>query len=107
MRNGIINENSPKQDVWGILTGIWCEMDAGPNKEWHVVKTPFMVAMTATLDAGPNILPVTPPRTSLLSWANSAHSGSLVIKAKDRNFTMPEKAVVQVIMFGTIGDNNG
>jgi hypothetical protein len=50
---------------------------------------------------------VTPPRTSLLSWANSAHSGSLVIKAKDINFTMPEKAVVQVLMFGTIGDKNG
>ena len=101
MRNALINSNSPKEDVWGVLTGIWNEYD---EREWHVVKTPFMVAMTATLDAGPNMLPVTPPRTSLLSWANSAHSGSLVIKAKDRNFTMPEKAVVQVLMFGTIGD---
>ena len=104
MRNALINSNSPKEDVWGVLTGIWNEYD---EREWHVVKTPFMVAMTATLDAGPNMLPVTPPRTSLLSWANSAHSGSLVIKAKDRNFTMPEKAVVQVLMFGTIGDKNG
>lgn len=104
MRNALINSNSPKEDVWGVLTGIWNEYD---EREWHVVKTPFMVAMTATLDAGPNMLPVTPPRTSLLSWANSAHSGSLVIKAKDINFTMPEKAVVQVLMFGTIGDKNG
>lgn len=104
MRNGIINAGSSKEDVWGVLTGIWNEYD---EREWHVVKTPFMVAMTATLDAGPNMLPVTPPRTSLLSWANSAHSGSLVLKAKDRNFTMPEKAVVQVLMFGTIGDKNG
>lgn len=104
MRNALINSNSPKEDVWGVLTGIWNEYD---EREWHVVKTPFMVAMTATLDAGPNMLPVTPPRTSLLSWANSTHSGSLVLKAKDRNFTMPEKAVVQVLMFGTIGDKNG
>lgn len=104
MRNALINSNSPKEDVWGVLTGIWNEYD---EREWHVVKTPFMVAMTATLDAGPNMLPVTPPRTSMLSWANSAHSGSLVLKAKDRNFTMPEKAVVQVLMFGTIGDKNG
>lgn len=104
MRNGIINEGSSKEDVLAVLTGVWNEYN---DREWHVVKTPFFIAMTATLDAGPNILPVTPPRTSLLSWANSAHSGSLVIKAKDRNFTMPEKAVVQVIMFGTIGDNNG
>ena len=104
MRSALINSNSPKEDVWGVLTGIWNEYD---EREWHVVKTPFMVAMTATLDAGPNMLPVTPPRTSLLSWANSAHSGSLVIKAKDINFTMPEKAVVQVLMFGTIGDKNG
>lgn len=104
MRSALINSNSPKEDVWCVLTGIWNEYD---EREWHVVKTPFMVAMTATLDAGPNMLPVTPPRTSLLSWANSAHSGSLVLKAKDRNFTMPEKAVVQVLMFGTIGDKNG
>lgn len=104
MRNGIINEGSSKEDVLAVLTGTWNEYN---EREWHVVKTPFMVAMTATLDAGPNMLPVTPPRTSLLSWANSAHSGSLVLKAKDRNFTMPEKAVVQVLMFGTIGDKNG
>lgn len=104
MRSAIINSGSKKEDIYGVLTGVWNEYN---DREWHVVKTPFFIAMTATLDAGPNILPVTPPRTSLLSWANSAHSGSLVIKAKDRNFTMPEKAVVQVIMFGTIGDNNG
>lgn len=104
MRNAIINSGSKKEDIYGVLTGVWNEYN---DREWHVVKTPFFIAMTATLDAGPNMLPVTPPRTSLLSWANSAHSGSLVIKAKDRNFTMPEKAVVQVIMFGTIGDNNG
>ena len=104
MRNGVITANSTREDILCVLTGIWNEYD---EREWHVVKTPFMVAMTATLDAGPNMLPVTPPRTSLLSWANSAHSGSLVIKAKDRNFTMPEKAVVQVLMFGTIGDKNG
>lgn len=104
MRSAIINSGSKKEDIYGVLTGVWNEYN---DREWHVVKTPFFIAMTATIDAGPNILPVTPPRTSLLSWANSAHSGSLVIKAKDRNFTMPEKAVVQVIMFGTIGDNNG
>ena len=104
MRSAIINSGSKKEDIYGVLTGVWNEYN---DREWHVVKTPFFIAMTATLDAGPNILPVTPPRTSLLSWANSVHSGSLVIKAKDRNFTMPEKAVVQVIMFGTIGDNNG
>ena len=104
MRSAIINSGSKKEDIYGVLTGVWNEYN---DREWHVVKTPFFIAMTATLDAGPNILPVTPPRTSLLSWANSAHSGSLVIKAKERHFTMPEKAVVQVIMFGTIGDNNG
>jgi hypothetical protein len=104
MRSGIINANSPKEDVWGALTGVWNEYD---DHEWHVVKTPFMVALTATLKAGPQILPVAPPRTSLLSWANAEHSGSIVVKAKDRNFTLPEKSVVQVIMFGTIGDNYG
>lgn len=104
MRNAVINFGSPKEDVLGVLTGVWNEYD---DREWHVVKTPFMVAMTATLNAGPQILPVAPPRTSLLSWANSEHSGSLVLKAKDKNFSLPENAVVQAIMFGTIGDRNG
>ena len=104
MRNAVINGGSPKEDVWGVLTGVWNEYD---DREWHVVKTPFMVAMVATLNAGPQILPVAPPRTSLLSWANAEHSGSLVLKAKDKNFSLPENAVVQAIMFGTIGDRNG
>lgn len=104
MRNAVINGGSPKEDVWGVLTGVWNEYD---DREWHVVKTPFMVAMVATLKAGPQILPVAPPRTSLLSWANAEHSGSLVLKAKDKNFSLPENAVVQAIMFGTIGDRNG
>ena len=104
MRNAVINGGSPKEDVWGVLTGVWNEYD---DREWHVVKTPFMVALTATLNAGPQILPVAPPRTSILSWANAEHSGSLVLKAKDKNFSLPENAVVQAIMFGTIGDRNG
>ena len=103
MRNAVINGGSPKEDVLGVLTGVWNEFD---DREWHVVKTPFMVALTATLKAGPQILPVAPPRTSLLSWANAEHSGSLVLKAKDKNFSLPENAVVQAIMFGTIGDRN-
>lgn len=104
MRNAVINGGSPKEDVLGVLTGVWNEYD---DREWHVVKTPFMVALTATLKAGPQILPVAPPRTSLLSWANAEHSGSLVLKAKDKNFSLPENAVVQAIMFGTMGDRNG
>lgn len=101
MRNAVINGGSPKEDVWGVLTGVWNEYD---DREWHVVKTPFMVAMTATLDAGPQILPVTPPRTCMLHWSNANGSGCVVLKAKDRNFTLPEKAVVEVTMLGTIGD---
>lgn len=101
MRNALINMNSPKEDVLGVLCGVWNEYD---DREWHVVKTPFMVAMTATLPAGPQILPVAPPRTSILNWANAEHSGCVVLKAKDKTFSLPEKAVVQAIMFGTIGD---
>ena len=104
MRKAVINGGSPKEEVLGVLTGVWNEYD---DREWHVVKTPFMVALTATLKAGPQILPVAPPRTSLLSWANAEHSGSLVLKAKDKNFSLPENAVVQAIMLGTIGGRNG
>ena len=63
--------------------------------------TPFFVSLSATLQAGPQILPVTPRRAAVLSWANASNSGVIVIKAMDRNFVLPENAVVETTLFGT------
>ena len=101
MRNGIVNGSSPLSEILGILTGTWNEYD---DREWHVVKTPFFVALTATLEAGPQMLPVTPNRTGLLQWANANGAGSLPLKAKEKNFELPQNAVVQTILWGTTGE---
>lgn len=98
MRSGIINANSPKEDIWGALTGVWNEYD---ERGWHIVKTPFFVSLSATLQAGPQILPVIPRRAAVLSWANANANGIVVLKALDRNFVLPENAVVESTLFGT------
>lgn len=103
MRSGIINGNSPMQDVLGVLTGIWDHYTAGPNKEWTVVKCPLFVAMSATLEAGTHILPVTPNGNALLRWASATQSGNIVIHAKDPTFTLPVNAFIEVTLYGTAG----
>lgn len=107
MRNGIINSNSPKEDVWGMLTGIWNEFDAGNNKEWHVVKTPFFLHMEATLEAGRHELPFPPNSTKALEWTAADESGRVVLHAGDTGFTLPRNAFCEVTMFGTTGGNDG
>ena len=54
MFNGQINKTSPQVDIWEVLSGVWNEYDSG---EWHIVKCPFFMVITATLDAGPHPLP--------------------------------------------------
>ena len=98
MRSGIINANSPREDIWGALTGVWNEYD---ERGWHIVKTPFFVSLSATLQAGPQILPVIPRRAAVLSWANANANGIVVLKALDRNFVLPENSVVEATLFGT------
>lgn len=54
MRSGIIDMGSTVRDIAGVLTGNWSEFDRG---EFHVVKTPFLLSLTAVLDAGSTALP--------------------------------------------------
>ena len=39
-----------------VLSGVWNEYDVG---EWHIVKTPFYMVITSTIDAGQHALPFT------------------------------------------------
>lgn len=103
MRSAVVNMSSPKEEVWGVLSGVWNEYDAGNNKEFRVVKTPFYVAMSATLEAGTHILPVTPNGNALLRWASATQSGNIVIHAKDPTFTLPVNAFIEVTLYGTAG----
>lgn len=107
MRNGIINAGSPKEDVWGMLTGVWNEYAAGLNGKWKVCKTPFFLHMEAVLEAGRNELPMAPNSTKALYWTAKDSSGSVVINAGETGFDLPENAYCEITIFGTGGGNDG
>lgn len=107
MRNGIINAGSPKEDVWGMLTGIWNEYTAGLNHEWKVVKTPFFIHFEATLEAGRHELPLAPNSTKALYWTSKDRHGGVVIKAGETGFDLPENAFCEITIFGNGGGNDG
>lgn len=107
MRSAIINAGSPSEDVLGVLTGIWNEYDGGPNKEWHIVKTPFLIRMEGVLKAGRNELPIAPIRTTALHWTSKDSSGSVVCRIGETGFDIPENAFCEVTLFGNYGGNDG
>ena len=106
MRSAIINANSPKEDVWGALTGVWNEYDTGLNKQWHVVKTPFFIHVEGVMKAGRNELPFAPSSTKALYWTAKDTSGSVVIKAGETGFTIPANAYCEITIYGTYGGND-
>lgn len=106
MRNAIINSGSPREDILGVLTGIWNEYDAGPNKEWHVVKLPFMIRIEGVMNGGRNELPLAPMRTTALHWTSKDNSGSVVCRIGETGFTLPENAYCEVTFYGNYGGND-
>lgn len=54
MRSGIIDAGSGLPQIAGILTGTWSEFDRG---KFHIVKTPFLLSVSAVLDSGSTELP--------------------------------------------------
>lgn len=106
MRSAIINAGSPREDILGVLTGIWNEYSAGPNKEWHVVKTPFMVRIEGVMKEGRNELPLAPLRTTALHWTSKDNSGSVVCRIGETGFTLPENAYCEVTFYGDYGGND-
>lgn len=106
MRNAIINANSPMQDVLGVLTGIWNQYKAGANKEWTIVKCPLFVHMEAVLNAGRHELPIAPNSTKALYWTSKDSSGSVIIRAGEKGFTVPENAFCEITIYGN-GGNDG
>ena len=106
MRNAIINANSPKEDIWGALTGVWNDYQTGPGKKWHVTKTPFFIHMEGVVEAGRNELPFAPNSTKALYWTSKDGSGSVIIRAGEKGFTVPENAFCEITIYGN-GGNDG
>lgn len=105
MRSGIINMSSPKEDIWGTLTGVWGTFKRGVNNEWLVTKTPFYIHMEATLQSGRHELPLAPNSTKALYWTAKDDSGSLIIAAGSTGFDLPKASFVEITYFGDT--NNG
>ncbi len=100
MRSGVINMSSPKEDIWGTLTGVWGTFKRGVNNEWLVTKTPFLVHMEATLQPGRQELPIAPKTTKALYWTSKDGSGSLIIKAGETGFDLLSAAFVEATFYG-------
>lgn len=100
MRSAVINGASPKEDIMGVLTGVWGTFRRGVNKEWLVTKTPFMVHMEATLQPGRHELPIAPKTTKALYWTSKDGSGSLILKAGETGFDLPSAAFVETTYYG-------
>ena len=100
MRSGIINGTSPKEDVLGVLTGVWNHYRTGLNKQWLVTKCPWFIHMEATLQEGTHQLPIAPNSTKALYWTSRDDSGSIVIKAGQTGFTIPVASFVEITIFG-------
>ena len=104
MRSGIINSNSPKEDIWGILTGVWNEYDTGgADNRWHVIKTPFFVHCEAVLKAGRHEIPFAPDSTKAVVWTSKDGHGAEIIRAGTTGFTLAENAFCEITIFGTTG----
>lgn len=106
MRNAIINANSPKEDIWGALTGVWNDYKAGLGKKWHVTKTPFFIHMEGVMEAGRNELPMAPNSTQSLSWTSKESSGRVIIRAGETGFDIPANAFCEITIFGNYGGND-
>ena len=100
MRSAIVNTSSPYSEVLGVLTGIWGTFNRGVDKEWLVTKTPFFVHMEATLQPGRHELPIAPNSTKALYWTSKNNAGSLIIKAGETGFDLPEAAFVEATFYG-------
>lgn len=100
MRSAVISVSSPKEDIVGVLTGVWGTFRRGVNKEWLVTKTPFMVSLCADLKKGGHELPMKFNRNTILTWVNRDSSGSLLIGAQETHFELDRPSHVELTYMG-------
>ena len=102
MKSAVINRTSPYVDIVELLSGAWQEYDEG---EFHVVKTPFFLVLSATLDAGKHVLPF---RFTVPVAATVSHVGgnvdAAVIRPGDTAVELSEPGIFSLQVFGAFGD---
>lgn len=100
MQSGIINLTSSLDDIKNVLAGVWNQYTTGAGNEWTVVKTPYFIHLEGVLEAGRHELPFAPRTTKALYWTSANDRGSLIIKAGDRGFDLPENAFCEINIYG-------
>lgn len=102
MRSTIIDAGSKQSDVWGLLQGTWNEWDTG---EWHVVRTPFFLTLTAICDAGGHPLPFKfkVPVCGIKYYGNG-DIGAIVVRPGENSINVTSKCVVKFQLFGNEAD---
>lgn len=102
MRSAIINRTSSLTDVMELLQGPWQEYDDG---EFHIVKTPFFLVLTATLDAGSHALPFTfaVPVAGTVSHADGSVDAS-VIRPGETAVNLSSPGIFALQVFGAFAD---
>lgn len=105
MRSAIIDSGSKQSDIWGVLTGMWNEYDQG---DWHIVRTPFFLTLSATLEAGGHPLPFRfkHPICGLVHGTDGAIS-SVVVRPGENSVNIASTSIVKFSLFGTEADVEG
>ena len=99
MRSTIIDEGSKQSDIWGLLQGTWNEYESG---EWHIVKTPFFLTMTATCDVGGHPLPFKflVPVCGILYYPDGGLE-AVIVRPGENSINVTKKCIAKFQLFGS------
>lgn len=101
MRNAVITGTSPSEDIWGALTGTWSERDVNG---WHIVATPFFMAITGKLNAGSHVLPVKVDRVAaMLLTDGDGNVTAQVVRPGDTVVAVEAECLASLTLFGNVG----
>lgn len=98
MFSGVINKNSSQIDVLEVLSGTYGQYEDG---EWQIVKNPFLLVMTAVVDAGSHALPftVTVPVPGIL-YGKDGNIESFIVRPGDTAVNITSSGLAQIMIIG-------
>lgn len=105
MKSAVINKTSPIGDLLEMMSGSWIETD---KEEWHIVRTPFFLVMTGTLDPGRHVLPFKfqVPVAARISNADGT-AAAAIIKPGDEAVEVSKPCILDLQVFGQQADVKG
>lgn len=105
MKSAVINKTSPYGDLLEMMAGSWTETD---RDGWHIVRTPFFLVMTGTLDPGRHVLPFRfkVPVAARVSNADGT-AGAAIIRPGDEAVEVSKPCILDLQVFGEQADVTG